>query len=232
MGELANPGARFGVIRRNVNPEEPHESAERLGAARFNRLEGANFSGGAFWFDDKEADDNQGDNRLGQIFRYLPATETLELFFEGSSLNEMESPDNIVVTPWGDLWFAEDDAIDNADNTNRVVGITPEGQVYEFARNRVQYPGEDPGVNAEFAGPTFSPDGRTFFVNIQNPGITYAVWGAFRRSSPGRQRRMALAAPPRNLGPRISEGFAETSRRNGMSNLEAAAYDRLGVNLA
>lgn len=230
--DLANPGARFGVVWRNVNPEEPHESAERLGAARFNRLEGAYFAGGAFWFNDTQADGNRGEKRLGQIFRYRPATETLELFFEGSSLNEMESPDNIVVTPWGDLWFAEDDAIDNADTTNRLMGITPEGRVYEFARNRVQDPDEDPGVNSEFAGPTFSPGGRTFFVNVQNPGITYAIWGPFRRRSPGRQRRMAFAAPPQHLAPLISEGFAETARRNGMSDLEAAAYDRLGVDLA
>ena len=29
----------------------------------------------------------------------------------------------------------------------------------------------------EFAGATFSPDGRTLFVNIQDPGLTYAIWG-------------------------------------------------------
>ena len=41
------------------------------------------------------------------------------------------------------------------------MGITPEGQVYLFASNRLN--------DSEFAGPTFSPDGNTFFVNFQTP---------------------------------------------------------------
>ena len=30
---------------------------------------------------------------------------------------------------------------------------------------------------AEWAGATFSPDGDTLFVNIQTPGITFAITG-------------------------------------------------------
>jgi secreted PhoX family phosphatase len=30
---------------------------------------------------------------------------------------------------------------------------------------------------SEFAGPTFSPDGKWLFVNIQVPGITCAITG-------------------------------------------------------
>ena len=30
---------------------------------------------------------------------------------------------------------------------------------------------------AEWAGATFSPDGATLFVNIQTPGITFAITG-------------------------------------------------------
>ena len=29
--------------------------------------------------------------------------ETLELFYEGTETNGIESPDNIIVAPWGDL---------------------------------------------------------------------------------------------------------------------------------
>ena len=46
----------------------------------------------------------------GQIFRYLPRSNRLELFLEGSSPAQMESPDNMTITPWGDLWFVEDGA--------------------------------------------------------------------------------------------------------------------------
>jgi secreted PhoX family phosphatase len=35
----------------------------------------------------------------------------------------------------------------------------------------------------EFAGATFSPDGQTLFVNIQRPGITFAIWGDWSRGA-------------------------------------------------
>ncbi len=218
--DLAFPGQRFQVVWKEVNPEEPHESAEDVGAARFGRLEGAYFAGGACWFDDTIG----GEKRLGQIFRYLPGSNTLELFYEGTDPGKMESPDNIVVTPWGDLWFVEDETIDGGDTINRVMGVTPGGQVYPFARNRLN--------DSEFAGPTFSTDGNTFFVNFQNPGITFAIWGPFQRKSSKRQQQMAVAAPPESMAPKVSGELAEAAQKFGMSPLEAAAYNRLGVRLA
>ena len=224
--DLAFPEDRFQVIWKTVTPEEPHEDAEDLNAARFNRLEGAYFAGGAFWFDDTIG----GEQRLGQIFRLRPSSgygetgDMLELFYEGTDRNDIESPDNIVITPWGDLWFAEDETIEGGDFRNRVVGITPERETYVFARNA--------NSASEFAGPTFAPDGRTFFVNMQDNGLTFAIWGPFARRSSTRQRTMALAAPPAHLAPRVSGELAEAASRFGMSQLEAAAYDRLGVRLA
>jgi uncharacterized protein len=99
--DLASPQQQFGVLWKNVNPEEPHESAEEAHAARFGRLEGAHFSGGAFWFDDTVG----GEQRLGQIFRLIPSGGygntggVLELFYEGTEPGKMQSPDNIIVTP-------------------------------------------------------------------------------------------------------------------------------------
>ena len=43
--------ARHHHRRRHRGRQEPHEDAEDLGAVRFNRLEGAFFKGGVFWFD-------------------------------------------------------------------------------------------------------------------------------------------------------------------------------------
>ncbi len=199
---------------RGVNAEEPHDDALAKGCVRFNRLEGCHFAGGAFWFSDTAG----GEERLGQIFRYLPATETLELFFEGTEVEGMESPDNVVVTPFGDLWFCED-----GDGENRVMGITPTGRVYEFASNRLN--------DSEFAGPTFSPDGRTFFLNIQNPGHTFAIWGPFARRNAGGQRAMASAPPQHRWAPKVSAELREYAAKNDMSPYEAAAYERLGVTL-
>ena len=220
--DFYNPGQRFQVVWADIaNPDAAHEQALLTpNAIKFNRLEGAFFSGGAFWFDDT----NGGENRLGQIFRYFPRSNTLELFYEGNDPEKIESPDNISITPFGDLWFVEDEAVQNGNSMNRIVGVTPGGQVYKFARNALN--------DSEFAGPTFSPDGRTFFVNIQNPGLTLAIWGPFRPRNASRQARMSVAAPPEAFTPRVSGELAEAAGRHGMNTLEAAAFDRLGVPLA
>lgn len=220
--DFFNQGDQFVVRWVDVDPAIAAEDARAKGAVKFNRLEGAFFAGGAVWFDDTAG----GEKRLGQMYRYLPATNTLELFYEGTDANQMESPDNVTITPWGDLWFAED-----GDGANRIMGITPEGDVYAFANNRVIIDSARPQDVSELAGPCFSPDGQTFFVNIQEPGITFAIWGPFPRANAARQRRMAFAAPPAHLAPRMSGELLEAAAKYGLSPLEAAAYQRFGVPL-
>jgi uncharacterized protein len=70
-----------------------------------------------------------------------------------------------------------------------------------------------------------------FFVNIQEAGLTFAIWGPFRRSSDARRRRIAVAEPPAHLAPRISGELAEAAERYDMSRLEAAAFASLGAPL-
>lgn len=146
----------------DVDPSSAPESAADRGAIQFHKLEGALHADGLFWFPDTDG----GEHKLGQIFRYSPEEETLELFFEARNEVEMQKPDNLAMTPWGDLWFVED-----SKGYDRVMGVTPGGATYEFARNQLN--------ESELSGPCFSPDGRTFFVNIYDPGITVAVWGPF-----------------------------------------------------
>lgn len=218
--DLAEQGQTFGVVWIPVDPATAHDDALRKGAARFNRLEGADFAGGAFWFDDTAG----GEQRLGQVYRLVPGPEDkpgadiLELFYEGTDATDIEAPDNLVVAPFGDIWFCED-----GDGTDRVMGITPEAQVYPFARNALN--------DSELAGCTFSPDGQTFFVNIQSPGLTFAIWGPFPARNGPRQRQSAHAAPPAPLAPRISPELTEAAARYDLGLLEAAAYHRLGVPL-
>nr|BBJ54585.1 hypothetical protein SAVMC3_72140 [Streptomyces avermitilis] len=38
---------------------------------------------------------------------------------------------------------------------------------------------------SEFTGVTFSPDGRTLFANIQDPGIMLAITGPWKRQKRG-----------------------------------------------
>ncbi len=86
--DLFERGQRFIVMWKTIaDPDAAREQALLTpNAIKFNRLEGAFFKGRAFWFDDT----NGGENRLGQIFRYFPATNTLELFYEGNDPNKTE----------------------------------------------------------------------------------------------------------------------------------------------
>ncbi len=227
--DLAYENDRFGVVWRDVDPADPRPQAIEFGAARFQRLEGCHFAGGAFWFDDTAG----GEKRNGQLFRLIPSgdptgggRDLLELFFEAESTEEGDSPDNLTISPWGDLWFAED-----GDGIQRIMGVTPEGRSYEFARNRLIGLDLSDGTSAEFCGPTFSPDGQTFFVNVQNPGHTFAITGPFPSRNPGRQRELATATPKGYGAPRVSGALREEARRLGMSPYEAKAYRRLGVDL-
>lgn len=206
-------GQTFKIVWKKVDPHMCREEAAAQNCIKFSRLEGAFFQEGVFWFDDTSA----GDKKLGRVYRYIPHTNTLELFYEGNDAREMEYPDNICMTPWGDLWYAEDGS-----GQDRLMGITPEGKVYPFAANRLS--------DSELAGPTFSPDGNTLFVNIQSPGKTFAIWGPFQRRNSARAREMSYAAPA-NLAPQVSEKVARAAEAQGMSVLEAAAFERHGLML-
>lgn len=146
------------------------------GACRFARGEG-------MWMGEREVYfvcTDGGRAQIGQVFRYAPSVHEgtpaeskspghLELFIEPNDPARVQNPDNVVVAPWGDIMLCED----HAGTDVRIVGVTPSGALYTFARARI------PG---EFAGATFSPDGSTLFVNIQQSGVTLAITGPWRTS--------------------------------------------------
>ena len=86
----------------------------------------------------------------------------------------LDAPDNICVSPRGGLVLCED-----ASGTSHLRGLSARGEIFPLARNIVN--------DREFAGATFSPDGRVLFVNIQGftlaggesslRGMTFAIWG-------------------------------------------------------
>lgn len=162
----------------NPNPatDTVREEGFAKGAAQFTRGEGIWYGKGEFYFcctNGGSVDPTTGStNGLGQVWRYVPGRTneggTIELFVEPNNQSVLDSPDNIVVSPFGDLFICED-----GDGEQFVVGVTPKGKLYHFARNAIN--------DREFAGVCFSPDGRTMFVNIQDPGITFAIWGDWRR---------------------------------------------------
>ena len=145
------------------------------GAAIFSRLEGAYTApDGIVYFTSTQGGapvngplDGFGDGR-GQVWAFDDRGGRLRLVYESPSFDVLELPDNIVVSPRGSLVLCED-----GPNDNFLRGLTTHGQIFNFARNA------DPTQRGqEFAGATFSADGRTMFVNIQSGnGYSIAIWG-------------------------------------------------------
>lgn len=160
------------------NPDPVRDSAptgtrfqgRAKGAATFTRGEGIWYGNNEFYFTCTDG----GPARLGQVWRYVPGATaedggTLTLFVESNQQADLQAPDNIVVSPFGDLFLCEDGPGDNF-----VVGVTAQGELYQFARNALN--------DSEVAGACFSPDGQTMFLNIFSPGITFAIWGPWNRA--------------------------------------------------
>lgn len=147
------------------------------GAARFARAEGIWYGRNELFF----ACTSGGRSGNGQIFRYVPspyegeareqeAPGKLELFLEPNNVDTFQYCDNLTIAPWGDVVICEDK------DDPRIVGITPKGDTYVIAQN-IGY------RESEFAGPVFSPSGKTLFVNIQSPGLTLAITGPWRKNA-------------------------------------------------
>ena len=170
------------------------------GGAKFNRLEGiwaaersffiASTSGG----DAKNGDVNADGfaEGYGQIWEYEPGSHgsggRLRLAFESPGGSVLDSPDNLTISPRGNLLICEDDAgsVDGdahplapgLTDVNRLIGLTRDGRTFEFLVNRFS--------TSELAGACFSPDGQTLFMNVYGTaepgsGFTAAITGPWRR---------------------------------------------------
>lgn len=106
-----------------------------------------------------------GANGGGQIWRYFPKTNQVELYLEPNNHALLQNGDNITIAPWGDLFICEDAKKDD----NMIRGVTKNGEFYTLASNAFN--------NSELAGACFKPGGSTMFVNLQNPGHTLAITG-------------------------------------------------------
>jgi secreted PhoX family phosphatase len=151
------------------------QGVERGGAA-FARLEGANFGNGVLHVTSTSG----GNAQMGQVWQVNPEEQTLQLVYESPGGDVLNMPDNVCLSPRGALTICED-------GTRRpsVHGLTRDGRLFMFARNNIVLRGERNGftgnfTDSEFTGATYSPDGNWFFVNVQNPGITFAITGPWQ----------------------------------------------------
>jgi secreted PhoX family phosphatase len=133
------------------------------GCASFSRTEGIAYAEGSVYF----CCTNGGPKEYGQVFRIRLREQKLSLVVESTDYKLLDGPDNLCVAPWGDLIICEDSS---DSHETRVVGVTPQGRCFPIARNA--HP-----MNQEIAGACFAADGNTLFFNVQQPGMTFAVWG-------------------------------------------------------
>lgn len=183
----------------------PYLEGREGGATRFQRLEGCwwNAREDRVVFVDTEAgpvsaQPGQHDRAEGAVWSYDPRNACLTNLFvsrgaEATSIYGSDNPDNITVSPQGGIILCEDGGQDDG-NGLALLGLLPNGQTFEFARNIIEIDngdqatlaatGHNPDVietgnysGREWAGATFSPDGRWLFANIQSPGITFCING-------------------------------------------------------
>jgi secreted PhoX family phosphatase len=133
----------------------------------------------------------------GSVWTFDPASDTLTCVFQSENPVAGNNFDNITVSPRGGVLLCEDGGgVEDAFGMGeRLMGLTPAGETYIFAKNNVQLtPTEirQAGKSAEFikegdyrdtewAGATFDPSGKWLFVNLQSPGITFAITGPWER---------------------------------------------------
>jgi secreted PhoX family phosphatase len=181
LSEVQSPGTVLPVSFvpvPNPNPGDAdtptRDQALANGATPIQKLEGT-WRGldGSIWFvssrgggpDAEDPEDISALLHSGQIWKYNPVSQSLELVVILPFGSAFDGPDNITVTPHG---FAL--ACTDGEDDQWLIGITEDRRTFPFAMNRLN--------EEEFAGATFSPDGHTLFVNIQGPpGLTFAIWG-------------------------------------------------------
>jgi len=194
--KIDTPWFDFG---RPAGPDAEHSNDEAItfvgnqgrakGAAEFSRLEGAVYDRGwVFWTSTQgggpaeagEFDQIGGwGNGYGQIWGLDIKNETLHMLYQSPGPQILDFPDNVTTSARGTLIVCEDGT-----NENYLRGLTRKGELFDIAKNNlpVPPPSNVPDRNDEFAGATFSPDGETLFVNIQDSiGMTFAIWGPWGR---------------------------------------------------
>jgi len=153
---------------------------------RARKLEGMWWSDGGAYIVSSYAREESPVQHDGQVWFYDPRRRTLTLKVllgvnpDPAKDGAFDGPDNITVSPYGGLVIAED-----GEGVQHLFGATDSGRTYPIARNDLNIGTEEEPEYSEFTGVTFSPDGKTLFANIQDPGIMVAVTGPWKRQKRG-----------------------------------------------
>lgn len=147
------------------------------GGLTFARLEGCVAHGGHVFVTATSG----GDASSGQVWKLDPKASKLSLVYESPASKVLDMPDNMTISPRGGILLCEDgDYI-----PQRLQVLTEDGTLFPFAANNLHlngifgHTGDFRG--SEWAGATFTADGEWLFVNLQNPGVTFAITGPWKK---------------------------------------------------
>lgn len=191
------------VIEPDAPPLEamsgPYAQAKAAGALTMSRGEGIWYHDGkAYIVDTSAGQDSLGVPGQGEgcVWEHDLASDTLTCIFASNDAVVANNPDNITVSPRGGVLLCEDGGgVEDAFGYGeRLLGLTRAGESFVFAKSNVAFTDVEAAQagkkvsggdyrNKEFCGACFDPSGRFLFVNVQTPGITFAIWGPWARGT-------------------------------------------------
>lgn len=145
------------------------------GGATFRRLEGCAAATDRIVFTSTSG----GDVGAGQIWEYAPGEERLLLRYQSPDRATLEYPDNVAIAPDGGLLLCQD----RTSSPQRLSGLTAAHGVFPFAENAIVLAGERNGIRGDYRGSEWAGaafHGDWLFVNVQTPGVTFAITGPWR----------------------------------------------------
>lgn len=191
--DIANPdqnrGNATGPTGITVNSAAgPFVQGWTEGGLRMNRGEGIWYAQGKMYVMDTAG----GAISRGTIWELDLAAQVLRCIYSSPNMVIGNMGDNLTVSPRNAILICEDAstaATDSFGFGQRLMGLTGQGDAYIFAKNNIvltsaqltgagklaSLQGDHRGN--EFAGACFDPTGRYLFVNIQTPGVTFAISG-------------------------------------------------------
>ncbi|MFP5393967.1 MAG: alkaline phosphatase PhoX, partial [Gammaproteobacteria bacterium] len=188
-----NRGDAVGLTGEKIaNTAGPFAQGWTQGALRMNRGEGIFHAQGKLYV----MDTSGGAVQRGTIWELDLASQTFRCIYSSPGPLVGNMGDNLCVSPKHGIMICEDAstaATDAFGFGQRLMGVTHQGDAYIFAKNNVVV--SDAQLNTagklvslagdhrsqEFAGCCFDPTGRYLFVNIQTPGITFAITGPWAK---------------------------------------------------
>ena len=190
----ANRGNATGLNGVTIsNAAGPFVQGWSQGALRMNRGEGIWYFGGKLYV----MDTTGGPVSQGTIWELDLATQVMKCIYSSPSIEVGNMGDNITVSPKGGILICEDggNPTDEFGTGLRLMSLHGDGQVSIFAKNNIvttsaqmtaagklaSLAGDHRGN--EFCGACFDPTGRYLFVNIQTPGVTFAITGPWAKGS-------------------------------------------------